>query len=80
MERLTLRPAIETSPQTPARIRPELEIPIEREFNSIAHGDDRRFLQPNAMLDAVQMQHGMPPVRALPQLTSLQVVEVQAHL
>ena len=33
-----------------------------------------------AMLDAVQMQHGMPPVRALPQLTGLQVVEVQAHL
>jgi hypothetical protein len=26
------------------------------------------------------MQHGMPPVRALPQLTGLQVVEVQAHL
>src|SRR6516162_1821028 len=78
MERLSLRPAIEASPQASARVCPELEIAIEREFNNIRHGNNGRFFQPNAMLYAVQVEHGMPTVRALPQLTIAQVGEIQA--
>ena len=80
MERLSLRPAIEASPQASARVCPELEIAIEREFNNIRHGNNGRFFQPNAMLYAVQVEHGMPTVRALPQLTIAQVGEIQTDL
>jgi hypothetical protein len=80
MQRLSLRPAIKASPQAPARIRPELEIPIEREFDSVGSCNNGRFFQPNAMLRAVQMEHGMPAVGALPHLTVAQVTKVEADM
>lgn len=60
---------MEASPQTPAGIRSELEIAIEREPNNVGCSNDRRFFQPNAMLYAVQMKHGMPVVEVLPQVS-----------
>lgn len=49
MQRRPWRPAIKGSPQPPASIRAEFKIAIEREFDCIGAGNDRRFLEPNAM-------------------------------
>ena len=37
-------------------------------FDCIGFGDNRCFLQPHAVFDAAQMQHGVPAVGRLPQL------------
>jgi hypothetical protein len=55
MQRRPLWPAIEASPQTPSRIRPELEVAIERKFDDIGCGDERCLFEPNTMLYAAQM-------------------------
>ena len=47
--------AIEPPPQTSARIRPELEVAVEREFDGVGSGDDRRFFEPDTMLYAAQI-------------------------
>jgi len=78
MQRRPRRPPIKSSPQAPACIRAEFKIAVERKFNRIGDGNDRRFFQPNAMLYAPQVQHGVPAVRAFPQLGFVQVAEVQA--
>jgi hypothetical protein len=70
------RPSIEGSPQPPARIRAEFKVTIEQEFDGIGAGNDRRFLEPNAMFYLVQTQYGVPTVGALPQLTFGQVAEI----
>ncbi len=77
MQRRPWRPAIEGSPQPPACIRAEFKVTIEREFDCIDAGNDRRFLEPNAMFYLVQMHYCVPAVRALPQLTFGQVAEIQ---
>jgi len=76
MQRRPWRPAIKGSPQPPASIRAEFKVAIEREFDCIGAGNDRRFLEPNAMFYLVQTQYGVPAVRALPQLTFGQVDEI----
>ena len=78
MQRRPQGPAIKGSPQAPACIDAEIEIAVERKLDSIVNRNDRRFFQPNAMLYAAQVQHGVPAVRALPQLGFVQVAEVQA--
>jgi hypothetical protein len=80
MQRRSLRPANEPSPQTSACIRPEFEVAVERKFNGVGSSDDRPFFQPNAVLNAVQIQHGVPTVGSLPQLTLVQVAEIQADV
>jgi hypothetical protein len=79
MQRRPWRPAIEGSPQPPACIRAEFKVAIEQEFDGIGAGNDRRFLEPNAMFYLVQTQYGVPPIRALPQLTIGQVAEIQGN-
>ena len=76
MQRRPRGPAIEGSPQPPACIRAEFKVAIEREFDGIGAGNDRRFLEPNAMFYLVQTQYGVPAVRALPQLTFGQLIEI----
>ena len=76
MQRRPWRPAVEGSPQPPTGIRAEFKVTIEREFNCITAGNDRRFLEPNAMFYLVQTQYCVPTVRALPQLTFGQAVEI----
>lgn len=78
MERRSLRSAVEASPQAPARIDPEFEVTIERVFNSVGSRDERRLFAPDAVLYAAQVHDRVPAVRALPQLTIVQVAEVQA--
>ena len=77
MERRSLRSAIKTSPQAPARIDPKFEVAVERKFNGVASSEDRRLFEPNAVLYAVEMHHGVPAVRALTQRTVVQVAKVQ---
>ena len=79
MQRRPWRPAIEGSPQPPACIRAEFKVKIEREFDRISAGNDRRFLEPNTMFYRLQTQYCMPAVRALPQLTFGQVAEIQRN-
>jgi hypothetical protein len=55
VRRRSLWPAIEASPQTSARIRPELEVAVERKFDDIGCRDERCFFEPNTMLYAAQM-------------------------
>jgi hypothetical protein len=64
------------APQAPACIRAKFKVAIEREFDRIGVGNDRRFLEPNAMFYLVQTQYCVPTVRALPQLTFVQVAEI----
>ena len=78
MQRWPWRPAIEGSPQPPARVRAKFKVTIEREFDGIGAGNDRRFLEPDAMFYLVQAQYCVPAVRALPQLTFGQVAEIQS--
>ena len=77
MQRRPWRPAIEGSPQPPASIRAEFKVAVEREFDGIGAGNDRRFLEPNAMFYLVQMHYCVPTVGALPQLTFGQAAEIQ---
>ena len=74
------RPAIEGSPKASACIRAEFEIAVERKFDRIGNRNDRRFLQPNAVLKAVEVQHGVPTIRALTQLPLVQFTEVQTDV
>ena len=78
MERRSLWSAIKASPQAPPRIHPKFKVAVERKFNSVVSSDDRRLFEPNAVLYAVQMHHGVPAVRTLPQLPIVQVAKVQA--
>lgn len=80
MQRLPRRPAIEGPPQTSACIHSKLEVAVERKFDRIGDGNDRRLLQPNAVLYALELQHRMPTVRALPQLPLVQIGEIQADV
>ena len=66
MQRRPRRPAVQGSPQAPACIRAELKVAVEWKFDSILDCNDGCFLKPDAMLYAVQMQHGVPTIRALP--------------
>jgi hypothetical protein len=76
MQRRPWRPAIEGSPQPPTCISAEFKVTVERQFDGIGAGNDRRFLKPNAMFYLLQTQYGVPPIRALPQLTVGQAVEI----
>ncbi|WP_245286584.1 hypothetical protein [Bradyrhizobium sp. ARR65] len=80
MRRRALRPANEPSPQAHTGTRPEFEVAVERQFDSVGSGDDWRFLEPNTMLYAAQMQHGVPTIRALPKLTFVQLVQIRPDL
>jgi hypothetical protein len=79
MQRRPRRPAVKSSPQAPACIRAEFKVTIEREFDGITAGNDWRFFEPNAMFYLLQTQYGVPAVRALPQLTVGQAVEIQGN-
>ena len=72
-----MRPAIEPSPQANTGTRPEFEVAVERQFDSVGSGDDWRFLEPNTMLYAAQIQHSVPTIGALPKLTFVQLVQIQ---
>ena len=65
MQRRPLWPAIEPSPQTSARIRSEFEVAVEREFDGVGSSDKRCFFEPNTMLYAAQMYHGVPAIWTL---------------
>ena len=60
---------VQGSPQPPRRVRTKLEVAVEWKLDRIGFGDDRWFLQPHAVLDAAQMQYGVPAVWRLPQLS-----------
>ena len=79
MQRRPWRPAIEGSPEPPARICAEFKVTIERQFDCIRAGNDRRFLEPNAMFYLVQTQYCVPTVGALPQLTFGQAAEIEGY-
>jgi hypothetical protein len=78
VERPSLRSAIEASPQAPGRIDPKFKVTVERKLDDVGRSDDRPLFEPNAMLYAVQTQHGVPTVEALPQLTVVQIAKVEA--
>lgn len=80
MQRRPRRPAIEGAPQPLACIRAEFKVRVERQFDRIGTGNDRRFLEPNAMFYLLQTQYCVPAVRALPQLTVGQAVEIQGNM
>ena len=80
MQRRSLRPAIKGSPQAPACIRAELEVAVEGKFDSIGDCNNRRFLEPNAVLNPAQIQYGVPTIRALAQLTFIEVAEIQTDV
>ncbi|MCP2937763.1 hypothetical protein NK983_34205, partial [Salmonella enterica subsp. enterica serovar Typhimurium] len=69
-------PAVQRSPEAPSGVRTEFKIAVERKFDSVGAGNDRCFLEPNAMLYLVQKEHGVPTVRALPQLPFGQVSDI----
>src|ERR1700739_2924660 len=77
VRRQALRPAIEPSPQAHTGTRPEFEVAVEWQFDSVGSGDDRPFLKPNAMLYAAQMQHGVPTIRTLSKLAFDQLVKIK---
>jgi hypothetical protein len=77
MQRRPRRPAIEGAPQPLACIRAEFKVRVERQFDRIGTGNDRRFLEPNAMFYLLQTQYCVPTIRALPQLTVGQAAEIQ---
>lgn len=80
MQRFPRWPAIESPPQAPARIQAKVEVAVERKFDRIGDGNDRRLFQPDAMLYALETQYRMPTVRALPELALVQVAEIQADV
>ena len=43
---------VQRSPQPARGVRTELEVAVELQFDRVGFGDDRRFLQPYAVLDA----------------------------
>ena len=53
--RRALRPAIEPFPQANTGTRPEFEVAVERKFDGVCSGDNRRFFDPNTMLNAAQV-------------------------
>lgn len=75
--RRALRPAIESFPQANTGTRPEFEVAVERQFDSVGGGGDWRFLEPNAMLYTAQMQHGVPTIRTLSKLAFVQLIEIK---
>ena len=70
-------PAIETSPQAHTGCCSEIEVAVERQFDGVGSGDDRRFFEPNAMLYAAQMQHGVPAILSLSELAFAHTAEIQ---
>lgn len=75
-----MRPAIEPSPQAHPGPRPEFEIAVERQFDRVSTGGDWRFLEPNTMLHAAQIQHGVPSIRTLSESTLAQAAEIQTDM
>ena len=73
MKRHSLRSAIEASPQASPRIESEFKVSVERKFNGICSSEDRRLFEPEAVLYAMQMHHGVPTVSGLPQLAIIQI-------
>ena len=76
MQRRPWGPAVQRSPEAPSGVRTEFKIAVERKFDSVGAGNDRCFLEPIAMLYLVQKEHGVPTVRALPQLPFGQVSDI----
>jgi hypothetical protein len=66
MQRRSWRLAIKGSPQAPSCIRAEFEIAVEGKFDRIGNCNNRRFLEPNAVLNTAQIQYNVPTVRPLP--------------
>jgi hypothetical protein len=80
MRRRPWRPAIKGSPQTPACIRTEFKVTVERKLDSASHGNDRRFLEPNAVFGALQLEYSVPTIGPLPQLAFKELCQVQADM
>lgn len=80
MQRRSWRPAIKGSPQAPACIRAEFEIAVKGKFDRIGNCNNRRFLEPNTVLNTAQIQYDVPTIRPLPQLAFVQVAEVQTDV
>ena len=69
MQRRSRWTVVQGSPQPPRCMRTEFEVAVEWKLDRIGFGDDRWFLQPHAVLDAAQIQYGVPAVGRLPQLS-----------
>ena len=61
---------VQGSPQPTRCVRTKFEVAVELKLDRIGLGDDWCFLQPHAVFDAAQIQHGVPAVGRLPQLCS----------
>lgn len=71
---------MERSPEAATGIRPKLKILIVRKLDVINSGNERRLFQPDAMLHALQIEYGMPPVRAFSQLSFAEITKVQTDV
>src|ERR1700723_772334 len=69
MQRRSRWTVVQGSPKPPCCVRTKFEVAVEWKLDRISFGDDWHFLQPYAVFDAAQMQHGVPAVGCLPQLS-----------
>ena len=77
MQRRSRWTVVQGSPQPPCCMRTKFEVAIEWKFDRIGFSDDRWFLQPDAVLDAAQIQHSVPAVWRLPQLSRGQFTQLE---
>jgi hypothetical protein len=77
MQRWSRWTVVQCSPKPPCCVRTKFEVAVEWKFDRIGFGDDRWLPQPQAVLDAAQMQHGVPAVGRLPQLSGGQFARLK---
>ena len=70
-KRAARRPAVKSAPQSPRRMRAQLEQPIERQSQGIGSDGVRRLLdKPELMDDLARAPHAMPAIVGTPQIES----------
>ncbi len=72
--------AIERAPKPARRMRADIEVTVERQFDGIKGADDRRLSQEETVLDPAKAQENVPAVKCLPQLASGQIGEAESIL
>ena len=80
VQRRSRRTVVQGSPQPSRRVRTEFEVAVEWKLDRIGFSDDWCFLQPHAVLDAAQIQYGVPAVGRLPQLCRGQFAQLEADV
>ena len=68
---------VQGSPQPPGGMRTKFKVAVELKLDPIGFGDDRWFLQPHAVFDAAQIQHGVQAIGRLTQLCRGQFAQLR---